>query len=121
MKVAIVVPAFNESSVIYNVLKSIPKKIKGTSLVDVVVINDGSSDNTQSEVRRAGIPIINHVINRGLGAAIKTGIAYASVNKADIMVTFDGDGQHDPSDIEKIIRPVFQKKADLVIGSRFKK
>jgi len=121
VKVVIVVPAFNESSVIYNVLKSIPKKIKGTSLVDVVVVNDGSSDNTQSEVRRAGIPVINHVINRGLGAAIRTGIEYARKKKAAIMVTFDGDGQHDPSDIEKIIRPVFQKKADLVIGSRFKK
>ena len=121
MKVVIVVPVFNESPVIYNVLKSIPKKINGVSLIDVVVVNDGSSDNTQSEVQRAGFPVINHAINRGLGAAIKTGIAYASAKKADIMVTFDGDGQHEPSDIEKIILPIVQKKADLVIGSRFKK
>ena len=121
MKVVIVVPAFNESAVIYKVLKGIPKKIKGTSNVDVVVINDGSGDDTQNEATRAGIATINHAINRGLGAAIKTGIEYAKRNKADIMVTFDGDGQHDPSDIEKIISPIIQKKADLVIGSRFKK
>ena len=121
MKVVIVVPAFNESPVIYNVLKSIPKKIRGIFLVDVVVVNDGSGDNTQSEVQRAGFPVINHAINRGLGAAIKTGIEYASARKADVMVTFDGDGKHEPSDIEKIILPIVQKKADLVIGSRFKK
>jgi len=89
--------------------------------VDVVVVNDGSGDNTQFEAERAGFSTVNHAINRGLGAAIKTGIEYAKEKKADIMVTFDGDGQHDPSDIEKIIWPVFQKKADLVIGSRFKK
>ena len=121
MKVVIVVPAFNESPVIYNVLKSIPKKIRGISLVDVVVVNDGSGDNTQFEAERAGFPTINHVINRGLGAVIKTGMEYAREKKADIMVTFDGDGQHEPSDIEKIILPIVQKKADLVIGSRFKK
>ena len=89
--------------------------------MDVVVVNDGSGDNTQFEAERAGFSTVNHAINRGLGAAIKTGIEYAKEKKADIMVTFDGDGQHDPSDIEKIIWPVFQKKADLVIGSRFKK
>jgi len=121
VKVVIVVPAFNESSVIYNVLKSIPKKIRGIFLVDVVVVNDGSGDNTQSETERAGFVTVNHAINRGLGAAIKTGMEYAKGKKADIMVTFDGDGQHDPSDIEKIILPIIQKKADLVIGSRFKK
>lgn len=121
MKLVIVVPAFNESEVIYKVLKSIPKKIKGISSVDVTVVNDGSIDNTQSEVQRAGFPTINHAINRGLGAAIKTGLEYSRKRKADIMVTFDSDGQHDPSDIEKIILPVVQKKADLVIGSRFRK
>ena len=121
VKVVIVIPVFNESKVIYKVLKSIPKKIQGVSELNVIVINDGSTDNSQFEVRRAGISIVNHVINRGLGAAIKTGMEYAREKKTDIMVTFDGDGQHDPSDIEKIIFPIIQKKADLVIGSRFKK
>lgn len=121
VKVVIVVPVFNESAVIYKVLKEIPKKIKGVSELNVVVINDGSTDNSQFEAQRAGFSTVNHAINRGLGAAIKTGIEYARKEKADIMVTFDGDGQHEPSDIEKIILPIVQKKADLVVGSRFKK
>lgn len=121
VKVVIVVPVFNESAVIYKVLKAIPKKISGVSEIDVIVINDGSTDNSQSEVKRAGFSTVDHAINRGLGAAIKTGMEYAKVKKADIMVTFDGDGQHEPSDIERIILPIVQKKADLVIGSRFKK
>jgi len=121
VKLIIIVPVFNESAVIYKVLKSIPKKIRGVSELNVVVINDGSTDNSQFEVQRAGFPIVDHVINRGLGASIKTGMEYARVKKADVMVTFDGDGQHDPSDIQKIILPIIQKKTDLVIGSRFKK
>ena len=121
VKIVIVVPVFNESAVIYKVLKAIPKKIKGVSKIGVIVVNDGSTDKSQFEVERAGFITVNHVINRGLGAAIKTGMAYARAKKADIMVTFDGDGQHDPFDIQKIILPIIQKKADLVLGSRFKK
>ena len=114
VKLIIIVPVFNESAVIYKVLKSIPKKIRGVSELNVVVINDGSTDNSQFEVRRAGISIVNHVINRGLGAAIKTGMEYARKKRADIVVTFDGDGQHEPSDIEKIILPIIQKKTELI-------
>ena len=121
VKVIIVVPVFNESAVIHKVLKAIPKKINGISKIDIIVVNDGSTDESQFEVKRAGFVTVDHVINRGLGAAIKTGMEYAREKKADIMVTFDGDGQHDPADIQKIILPIIQKKAELVIGSRFKK
>ena len=121
IRLVVIVPVFNESAVIYRVLKAIPKKIKALSQVNVIVVNDGSTDNSQVEVKRAGFSTVDHVINRGLGAAIKTGMEYAKEKKADVMVTFDGDGQHDPSDIEKIILPIIQKKAELVIGSRFKK
>lgn len=121
MKVAIVVPAFNESAVIYRVLKSLPKKLDGVSGIEIVVINDGSFDGTASEARRAGVTVISHTINRGLGAAIKTGMAFARRINSDIMVTFDGDGQHDPKDIPKVISPILKKKADFVIGSRFTK
>lgn len=86
----------------------------------MVVINDGSTDDTEKEVRRAKIKALNHIVNRGLGAAIKTGLHYAKENNFDIMVTFDGDGQHNPSDLVRIVKPILQKKADLVIGSRFK-
>lgn len=121
MKALIIVPAFNESKVIYKVLKSLPKKIKGVSLLDLVLINDGSHDKTALEAHRAGVKVVSHIINRGLGAAIKTGLEIAKLKKADIAITFDGDGQHNPSDIEKLVYPIVSNKADLVVGSRFKK
>lgn len=121
MKLVIVVPALNESQVIYKVLKSIPKKFKGITKTELLVINDGSQDETQQEAKRAHAVVLNHLINRGLGAAIKTGKDYSLRQKADLMVTFDGDGQHDPRDIGKVIKPIIKNSADLVIGSRFKK
>lgn len=119
MKAVIIVPAFNESQVIYKVLKSVPRKLDGVSKVEVVLIDDGSNDNTPSEAQKAGVAITSHALNRGLGAAIKTGLEIAKRKKADIAVTFDGDGQHNPKDIQKLINPIINKKADFVIGSRF--
>lgn len=121
MKVVVIVPAFNESPVIYKVIKSIPKKFKGVTHSEIILINDGSNDDTNSEAKRAGAEIISHILNRGLGAAIKTGLEIARQKNADIAVTFDGDGQHNPNDIQKIIKPILSKNADFVVGSRFKK
>lgn len=118
VKAIIVIPAFNESKVIFKVLKSLPKKIKGISELDVVVVNDGSTDRTGVEVERAGIKIIDHSLNRGVGAATKTGFVYAQRKKADLVVTFDGDGQHYSADVERVVKPVIEGRADLVIGSR---
>lgn len=120
MKAVVVIPAFNESPVITNVLKSIPKKISGTSILSVVV-NDGSTDQTVKVVAQTRTNLLSHVLNRGVGAATKTGIDYALTQKADIIVTFDADGQHKASDIAKVIAPILAKKADLVIGSRLLK
>lgn len=121
MKLAIVIPAFNESAVIYNVLKSLPKKLSGIARTEILVIDDGSRDTTYNEAIRAKVQVVQHAINRGLGAAIKTGLEWAKANNFDILITFDGDGQHDPKDIETVIKPVLEKRADLVIGSRFLK
>lgn len=121
MKVVIIVPAFNEAQIIYKVLKSLPKRLKGISDVKTILINDGSTDNTLIHAQKANVQTISHVINRGLGAAIKTGLTIAQRKKADIAVTFDGDGQHNPKDIQKIIEPILSSKAHLVVGSRFKK
>lgn len=120
VKALIVVPAFNESQIIYSVLETLPKKITGISSIEVVVINDGSVDDTQKEVSKANIKLLSHIINRGLGAAIKTGLTYAKENNFDIMITFDGDGQHNPLDIKRIVKPLIKREADLVIGSRFR-
>jgi len=119
VKIVIAVPAFNESQVIFKVLKSLPRRLKGVSNVDVVVIDDGSLDQTLKEAQRADVNIVRHLLNRGLGAAIKTGFSWAKKQNADIVVTFDADGQHDPRDISKLIQPIILKKADVVLGSRF--
>jgi len=119
VKAIIVIPAYNESKVIYQVIKSLPKKLKNIKSFNLVLINDGSTDSTVEEANKSGIKIISHIKNRGLGAAIKTGLEYAKIKKSDITVTFDGDGQHDSKDIQKLINPIIKKDADLVIGSRF--
>jgi len=121
VKTVIVVPAFNESAAISKVLTGIPKKLKGISQLSTLVVDDGSGDNTSQKAKKAGVFVVRHVINRGLGAAIKTGLDWAKSQGADIAVTFDSDGQHDPTDIPRLIQPILNKDADLVIGSRFKK
>ena len=121
MKTVIVVPAFNESAAISKVLTGIPKKLKGISQLSTLVVDDGSGDDTSQKAKKAGVFVVRHVINRGLGAAIKTGLDWAKSQGADIAVTFDSDGQHEPSDIPRLIQPILNKDADLVIGSRFKK
>jgi len=121
VKTVIVVPAFNESAAISKVLTGIPKKLKGISQLSTLVVDDGSGDNTSQKAKKAGVFVVRHVINRGLGAAIKTGLDWAKSQGADIAVTFDSDGQHEPSDIPRLIQPILNKDADLVIGSRFKK
>lgn len=119
VKALIIVPAFNEAAVIFRVLKALPSKIGGISDIDVVVIDDGSFDQTAKEAEKAGVNVIRHSINRGLGAAIKTGLSWAKKQNADIVMTFDADGQHNPGDIPKLMSPIILKKADVVIGSRF--
>lgn len=121
MKLVIILPAFNESAVISKVLKTLPKRFKGVSETEVLVVNDGSTDDTFQKVLKTGAGVVNHSINRGLGAAIKTGMEWSRAKKADIVVTFDSDGQHHPSDIKKVIMPIILNKADFVIGSRFKR
>lgn len=121
MKAVIIIPALNESKVIAEVLHGIPKKLKGISQLSVLVVDDGSTDSTKEEAGKAGAYVLSHVINRGLGAAIKTGLSWAREQNTDITITFDADGQHNPKDIPKIIKPILESRADLVIGSRFRK
>lgn len=121
MKLVIIVPAYNEAQVIFKVLKGLPVKIPGIFKVEKIVINDGSTDGTLKEAKKAKVKVLSHIFNRGLGAAIKTGLDYAKQVNADIAVTFDSDGQHNPKDLSKILKPIILNQADLVIGSRFKK
>lgn len=114
MKIVIGLPAFNEEKNIGKIIAQLLDKS-----YSVIVCNDGSSDSTGIIAEKMGAIIINHKKNLGYGAAIGSIFRKARDEKFDILVTFDSDGQHRISDIEKMIEPIQNKTADIVIGSRF--
>jgi len=119
MKLLVILPAFNEAKVISDVLDSLKKELKKINLKsEIVLIDDGSGDSTGQIAQSKGIRVLRHVINRGLGSALKTGLEYARINNFNLALTFDADGQHHPRDIEKVLIPLINKKADVVIGVR---
>ena len=121
-KIILIIPAYNEEDNILNTYNNIKKynKEKG-SHYDVIVINDGSKDNTEKILLENNIPHITLVHNLGIGGAVQTGYKYAYENAYDIAIQYDGDGQHDVRYVKKIVEPILNGKADFVIGSRFVK
>ncbi|MBP8591199.1 glycosyltransferase family 2 protein [Candidatus Shapirobacteria bacterium] len=120
MKLVILIPAFNEEKNLGKVLKKIPRKIKGIDQIDVLVVNDGSTDQTAAIARQNGAKVISHQKNRGLGAAFKTGIDEALKMGADIIVNIDADGQFNPQDIPLLIAPILSGQAQMATATRFK-
>lgn len=120
MRVAIIIPAYNEEKTLDSVLKSIPRRFPVISSVEIVVISDGSNDKTTEIALKNKVTLIEHDLNRGLGGALGTGFEYARRQNFEAILTFDADGQHNPEDIWPVIRPILYKKADVVIGSRLK-
>lgn len=119
-KVLLIIPAYNEEENIlktYNSIINYNKKNKTN--YDIIVINDGSRDNTESILVENKIPHITLVHNLGIGGAVQTGYKYAYEYGYDVAVQFDGDGQHDVRYVKKIITPILDGSADMVIGSRF--
>jgi glycosyltransferase involved in cell wall biosynthesis len=114
IKIAVGLPAFNEEKNIGKIIAQLLNKSYA-----VIVCNDGSSDSTGIIAEKMGAIMINHKKNLGYGAAIGSIFKKAREDKFDILVTFDSDGQHRISDIEKIIEPIQNKMSDIVIGSRF--
>jgi glycosyltransferase involved in cell wall biosynthesis len=113
-KIIAVIPCFNEGIFIGDIVT------RARIYADkVIVIDDGSTDNTSEVAKAAGAEVIRHERRRGAGAATKSGFEAAKTNNADILVTLDGDGQHDPDEIPQVLAPILSCKADLVIGSRF--
>lgn len=119
-KIILIIPAYNEEKNILKVCNSIKKHNKENEIkYDIIVINDGSTDNTKLILDDNKINHIDLIHNLGIGGAVQTGYKYASQNDYDIAVQFDGDGQHNIYYVDKIIKPILDEKTDMVIGSRF--
>lgn len=111
-----IIPAYNEERFIGKVLND----IKNTNLpADILVVNDGSTDNTSGIARQAGVAVLDIPFNIGYGLAIQTGFRFATDYGYDFVFTMDGDGQHDPSFAKNLIEAMDREDADVVIGSRF--
>jgi glycosyltransferase involved in cell wall biosynthesis len=122
MKLVVVLPAFNEEENIAKTIKSIPKKLVGIDKIEILVINDGSTDNTADKAYNSGADrVVTHSANMGVGAAFMTGIRNAISTNADIVVTLDADAQFNSEQIQQLIIPILNKQLDVVIGSRFLK
>ena len=113
---AAIMPALNEGDQIAAVIAEIYALDPD---IEVVVIDDGSTDNTAAEARRAGAEVIRLPYNLGIGGAVQTGYKYAFEHGFQIAFQIDGDGQHDPSELDAIVEPIARDEADIVIGSRF--
>lgn len=116
MKILIIIPAYNESE---NIERVIEHLIEVNPEVDYVVINDCSKDNTKAVCQEHGFNVVNLPVNLGIGGGVQTGYLYAYQNNYDIAIQMDGDGQHNPTYISKIVEPIVNGEADIVIGSRF--
>jgi glycosyltransferase involved in cell wall biosynthesis len=113
MKIIAVVPALNEEKNIGKVVKETKKYVH-----EVIVVDDGSSDNTRKVAEDNGALVVKHLVNMGLGFSLMTGSEAAVERGADIIVTIDADGQHDPAEIPKIIGELVKYDLDIVIASR---
>lgn len=121
-KIWIVIPAYNEEKIISEVIL----EIQNAGYQNIIIVDDGSTDQTfekaiaQKQASNETMVVLQHRINRGKGAATKTGIEAAKLLGADIIVTMDGDGQHSPQDIAKLIDPIKNNHCDVVLGTRLK-
>ena len=116
-RVAILVPAYNEAENIGHVLDLIPAEVCGVRTA-VLVVDDGSRDGTGDVAAEHGAIVARHVINRGGGAALRTGYRLMVDSGAEIVVTLDADGQHLPSEMERLVKPVLDGEVDVAHGSR---
>lgn len=122
MKILLIIPAYNEEESILSTVTSVREYQKTFPYqLDYIVINDGSTDNTELILEKNGINHVELILNLGIGGAVQTGYKYAEKNNYDIAVQFDGDGQHDIDSLESLIQPLILNEADLAIGSRFLK
>ena len=115
--ITIIIPVLNEAENLQHLLPLIPKSIDGHQ-IGVLVVDDGSADQSVEVAQKYGCVIASNPINRGGGAALRLGYDIAEAGGANIIVTMDGDGQHQPSEVERLVTPLLKEEADFVIGSR---
>lgn len=118
-KIVVYMPALNEGVTIYKVLKSIPHLICNYPIYELLVINDGSIDNTEEEALKARATVISHNYTKGVGSAFQTAINYALEKNTDVLVSIDADGQFDVNQIEDMVAPILKNETDFSIGNRF--
>src|SRR3989338_8349518 len=115
-RVLVIMPAYNEAASIEGVISAVKKELPDA---DILVVNDGSTDATSQIARGLGVMVADLPYNMGIGAAMQAGYRYAAMHSYDIAVQVDADGQHPPDQINNLVAPVMEQKADIVIGSRF--
>jgi len=115
MRALLIIPAFNEAGAIQGVINA----VRGSFVGDIAVIDDGSEDETAALARAAGAVVLQHPCNLGIGAAVQTGFLYGLQGGYDVVVRQDGDGQHDPAQIPRLLAVLAADAADIVVGSRF--
>ena len=115
MKTCLLLPAYNESSTIGPIIKD-----AGLFIGRIMVIDDGSSDNTADVARAHGAIVLKHTRNRGKGRALRTGFEYALQDGYELIATMDGDGQHDPMDLPRFFDHFRRTRPDILVGGRFK-
>ena len=122
MKKILIIPAYNEEKSILRVYNNILNYNKNNNTdYDVIVINDGSKDNTEKVLSDNNIPHVKLIQNLGIGGAVQTGYKYANDNNYDIAIQYDGDGQHNVEYVKDLIKPIEEGISSMVIGSRFVK
>ena len=115
-RIVAIVPAFDEEEAVAAVVR----EIRGFDpSLDIVVVDDGSADGTAAAAAAAGASVVSLPFNLGIGGAVQTGFKYALEHGYDVAVRLDGDGQHDPTELPKLLEPLGRDEADVVVGSRF--
>ena len=113
-RIFVVIAAYNEQDSIRSVLNRVH-----TLYPDIVVVNDASTDRTREVLKDSPAHVLHHCVNRGQGAALQTGIEYALSQGADVIVTFDADGQHDADESARLVAPILAGNCEVTLGSRF--
>jgi len=119
LSLLVVVPCLNEEHTVSGVVSGVPRRISGIERVDVLVIDDGSSDATAQRARESGADVVRHAVNQGLGSSFQEAVRIALARGVDILVNIDGDGQFNPEHIPLVVAPIIQQQADMATASRF--